>query len=470
MLSVLTRLFQAGLLLLLLAVWVVASSDSSIAGTGPLVAVATGGSHTCALTGNGEVWCWGANDQGQLGGQTVAMSAVPLLVEGLGTATQLSAGSDHSCVVTVTGGVRCWGRNDFGQLGNGVFRGSAQPSDVCEPASVSGLDIALRDAGSGSCEPMSGVVGLSVGGAHACVVVSTGSVRCWGINQDGELGDGSLEARNVPVIVGGLARDATEVTSGHFHTCALLETGAMQCWGFNATGQLGDGTTTLSVTPVDVLGLPGPVVSMSAGGVQTCALTSRGELLCWGGNADGQVGDGSLINRRLPTAVAGLDAGVRAVAAGWKHTCAILADEGMACWGQNDRGQLGNGSLLDSGIPLQVTRLPKALLLDVGGIRSGNVSHSCAFARGGGLHCWGANVEGQLGIGTLTNAGVPVAVRGLSPDVDCSGEVTSVDVALLLQLHVGLLSSLACPGADVNGDAVANSLDAVLILQFIAGL
>lgn len=460
----LTRSLQAALLLLLLAAAVLARADAALAGAGPIAEIAAGGSHTCALTNEGEVWCWGANDQNQLGAQEVATSSVPLLLEGLGAVRQLSAGKDHTCAVTDDLGVRCWGRNGFGQLGNGALQNSATPVEVCEPGTST-----PDEAGGAPCEPLSDVLALSAGGSHACVVVSSGSVLCWGINQDGELGDGSLEASNVPVIVGGLAEDAIAVTSGSFHTCALLASGAMQCWGFNASGQLGDGTTTLRPSPVGVMGLPGPVASMSAGGVQTCALMSGGGVLCWGGNVNGQVGDGSFTDRLLPTLV-GLDVGVRVVAAGWKHTCAILADEGMLCWGQNSQGQLGDGSLADSGVPVEVARLPKASLLDAGGTRTGNVSHSCAFALGGGLHCWGANFEGQLGTGTLTNASVPGPVRALSPDIDCSGEVTAVDVTLLLQLHVGLLPSLACNGTDVNGDGMGNSIDAVLILQFIAGL
>ena len=392
------------------------------------------------------------------------MSSVPVLVEGLGAVRQLSAGKDHTCAITDDLGVRCWGRNGFGQLGNGAFDGSATPVDVCEPGTST-----PDEAGEAPCEPLSDVLALSAGGGHTCVVVVSGEVLCWGINQDGELGDGTLKARNVPVFVVGLAGVAMGVASGDFHTCALLESGAMQCWGFNASGQLGDGTTTLSASPVDVVGLPGPVAAMSAGGIQTCALSTSGAVWCWGGNVNGQVGDGSLVDRLLPTAVVGLDAGVRVVAAGWKHTCAILADESMLCWGQNSQGQLGDGSLADSGVPIEVGTLPKASLLDAGGVRTGNIGHSCAFTLGGGLHCWGANFEGQLGTESLTNTSVPVPVRALSPDVDCSGEVTAVDVALLLQLHVGLLSSLACDGADVNGDGSVNSIDAVLMLHFIAG-
>ena len=461
----LTRSLQAALLLLLLAAAMLARSDVALAGAGPIAEIAAGGSHTCALTNEGEVWCWGANDQNQLGAQEVAMSSVPLLVEGLGAVRQLSAGKDHTCAITDDLGVRCWGRNGFGQLGNGALQNSATPVDVCEPGTPTPDEV-----GGAPCEPLSGVLAMSAGGSHTCVVVASGGVLCWGINQDGELGDGSLVARNVPVIVGGLAEDVIAVTSGSFHTCALLASGAMQCWGFNASGQLGDGTTTLSPSPVVVMGLRGPVASMSAGGVQTCALMSSGGVLCWGGNVNGQVGDGSFIDRLLPSAVVGLDAGVRVIAAGWKHTCAILAEEGMLCWGQNSQGQLGDGSLADSAVPVEVARLPKASLVSAGGDRSGDIGHTCAFAPGGGLHCWGANFEGQLGTGTSTNTSGPVPVRALSPDVDCSGEVTAVDVTLLLQQHVGLLPSLACHGGDVNGDGLVNGIDAVLILQFIAGL
>ena len=462
-------MLQAGLLLALLAVALL-GSGSALAGTGPLVAVAAGGSHTCALTSSGEVWCWGANDQGQLGVPGGAVFSVPVLVEGLGTVTQLSAGKDHTCAITDGSGVMCWGRNGFGQLGNGAFGGSASPAEVCERNPAPDTDIDLPVAGEGSCEPLSGVVGLSAGGSHTCVVGESGAVLCWGINQDGELGDGTLDARSVPIIVDGLSEDAIGVASGDFHTCALLESGAIQCWGFNTSGQLGDGTTILRALPVDVIALPGPIASITAGGIHTCALTSNGEALCWGENRDGQSGDGPFTARLLPTSVVGLAAGVRVISAGWKHTCAILADESIMCWGENGSGQLGDGSLVDNGVPNEVARLPKSLLLSAGGNRTGNVGHSCAFALGGGLHCWGANSEGQLGNGTSMNSSVPVAVRGLSPDVNCNGEVTAVDVALLLQLHVGLLGSLVCDGADVNGDGGINSIDAALILQFIAGL
>ncbi|MCH7945114.1 MAG: hypothetical protein IIC73_03750, partial [Armatimonadetes bacterium] len=244
----LTRSLQAALLLLLLAAAVLARSDVALAGAGPIAEIAAGGSHTCALTHSGEVWCWGANDQNQLGAQEVAMSSVPLLVEGLGAVRQLSAGKDHTCAITDDLGVRCWGRNGFGQLGNGAFDGSATPVDVCEPGTST-----PDEAGEAPCEPLSDVLALSAGGGHTCVVVVSGEVLCWGINQDGELGDGTLKARNVPVFVVGLAGGAAlRLASGDFHTCALLESGAMQCWGFNASGQLGDGTTTLSASPVDV--------------------------------------------------------------------------------------------------------------------------------------------------------------------------------------------------------------------------
>ena len=460
----LIRLSQAGVLLALLAIALL-RADAALAGTGPLVEIAAGGSHTCALTSSGEVRCWGDNDQGQIGAHGVTTSSVPLLVEDVGPVTQVSAGTDHTCAVTDSGGVMCWGRNGFGQLGNGANAGSSTPVDVCEPDSGNGV----QPAGAGACAPLSGVVAISAGGSHTCVVVSSGAVLCWGINQDGELGDGSLDARNVPVVVIGLT-DAIGVASGDFHTCALLDGGAMQCWGFNTSGQLGDGTTILRATPVDVLGLPEPVASMSAGGVHTCARTTSGRALCWGGNRNGQAGNGSFMDRLLPTEVANLDAGVRAIIAGWMHTCTVLGDETVACWGDNGSGQLGDDTRTDSGVPTEVTQLPKASLVTAGGFRNRSPGHSCAFAFGGGLHCWGANGDGQLGIGTLARSSVPVAVRTLSPDVDCNGEVTAIDVALLLQSHVGLLSSLACDGADVDGDEIVSSIDAVLVLQFIAGL
>lgn len=461
----LTRLLQVGLLSLLLAVATLAGSDAALAGAGPITAIATGGSHTCALTHVGEVWCWGANDQGQIGSGGGSGSSVPVLVEGIGAVRQLSAGKDHTCAITDDLGVRCWGRNGFGQLGNGGFEGSTTPVDVCEPGTST-----PDEAGGAPCEPLSGVIRLSAGGSHTCVVVASDEVLCWGINQDGELGDGTLDARNVPVFVEGLAGLATRVASGDFHTCALLQAGVVQCWGFNTSGQLGDGTTELRLSPVTVLGLAVPVWKIAAGGIHTCVLSASGAVWCWGGNLEGQLGDGTFENRNLPIAVSGLGSGVRELAMGRKHTCAVGRNRPVMCWGQNTQGQLGNGTRTSSGVPTEVDQLPKASLVSAGGDRRGDIGHTCAFALGGGLHCWGANVEGQLGVGSLATATIPTAVRGLSSDFNCSGEVTAVDVALLLQLHVELLTSLACLGADVNGDGAVNSIDAVLMLQFIAGL
>jgi alpha-tubulin suppressor-like RCC1 family protein len=358
--------------------------------------IAASGQHTCALTTAGGVKCWGDNDSGQLGDGTSGFAAnknSPVDVAGLGSGVQaIAAGGEHTCALTSGGGVKCWGDNYFGQLGDGTTADKNSPVDV---------------AGLGS-----GVQAIAAGGSHTCALTSGGGVKCWGDNGFGQLGDGTTANKNSsPVDVAGLGSGVQAIAAGGSHTCALTSGGGVKCWGDNGFGQLGDGTSADKNSPVDVVGLGSGVQVIAAGGNHTCALTSGG-VKCWGDNGFGQLGDGTSADKNSsPVDVAGLGSGVQAIAAGGSHTCALTSG-GVKCWGDNGVGQLGDGTSADKSTPVDVLGLGSGVqAMAVGG------NHTCALTSGGGVKCWGDNDYGQLGDGTSADKRTPVDVAGLGSGV-----------------------------------------------------
>ncbi len=260
----------------------------------------------------------------------------------------------------------------------------------------------------------SGVTALAVGEYHTCALNATGRVMCWGKNDFGQLGDGTTTSRATPVEVSGLSSGVTAIAAGYDHTCAVTAAGGVKCWGYNFYGQLGDGTTTNRLVPVDVSGLSSGITAIAAGSTHTCAMTAAGGVKCWGYDFAGALGDDTPASRLTPVDVSGLSSGVAAIAAGGVHTCALTAAGGVKCWGDNGAGQLGDGT--HDGPP------------DAGG-RLGLSSGVAAIAAGGGPHlCPDCRGRGQvLGIqlplaswatAPRTNRLTPVDVSGLSSGVD----------------------------------------------------
>jgi alpha-tubulin suppressor-like RCC1 family protein len=255
---------------------------------------------------------------------------------------------------------------------------------------------------------------VAAGDGHTCQVQEDGSVRCWGRNDQGQLGDGSTAWTGTPVTVAGLG-GVVAVTAGYAHSCALLADGTVRCWGSNTFGQLGDGSTSRRPTPVAVSGLSG-VVTITAGDFHTCALRVDSGVLCWGRDGFGELGDGdaSAALSAVPKGVKDLSSGVVAIAAGGGHTCALLINRRVGCWGRNDRGQVGDGTTSHARSPVQVFAFGglfgvQAIALAAGG------AHTCAVAAYDGmLFCWGAGTFGQLGTGLLRDEPDAVAVAGLS--------------------------------------------------------
>ncbi len=251
---------------------------------------------------------------------------------------------------------------------------------------------------------------LIAGNHHTCGLTSGGAAYCWGNNAVGQVGDGTTgTGRTTPVAVAG-ERAFVRLMGGAFHTCGLTSSGAAYCWGNNPFGQLGDGTTTHRNTPVAVAGgLTFASLTVAAGN-HTCGRTSAGAAHCWGYNASGQLGDGTTTDRTTPVAVAGgitfasLTAG--GLSSGSGHTCGLTSAGLAYCWGFNNFGQLGDGSTTDRTTPVLVAGGLTFTTLAAGGL------NSCGLTSGGAAYCWGSNGLGALGDGTTTFRTTPVAVTG----------------------------------------------------------
>jgi alpha-tubulin suppressor-like RCC1 family protein len=249
------------------------------------------------------------------------------------------------------------------------------------------------------------VVSIVAGEEHTCVLDSNGAVLCWGANDRGQLGDGTTTDTSPPVAVSGLSAGVVAIGAGYRHTCAILNSGATRCWGHNNHGQLGNNTTTDSSVPVDVSGLP--AATAVVGGIEhSCALLANGSVECWGRNDKGQLGDGTGNDSATHVTVNGLPFGAWTLAAGERHTCTINVFGVAHCWGQNNKGQLGDGTTSDSGTPVQLVSLSDTLAPGAG------KEFTCALRQNNNISCWGSNSRGQLGDGTTNDSPTPVDVIG----------------------------------------------------------
>ncbi len=292
-----------------------------------VAAISAGVDHICALTTAGGVKCWGWNYRGKLGDGSTTRRPTPVDVVGLSSGVAaITAGDVQTCALTTSGGVKCWG----GGTGNHT------------PVDVVGLS--------------SGVAAISAGGYHTCALTTSGGVKCWGVGTLGSTPWGET-VDSTPVDVVGLTSGVAAISAGSNHTCALTTSGGVKCWGSNENGRLGNGSKADSVAPVDVVGLSSGVAAVSAGANFTCALTTSGGVKCWGFNGDGQLGNGTTESSSTPVDVVGLSSGVAAISAGGSHACALTTDGVLKCWGDNQTNQLGDGTREDRPTPVHVAGL-----------------------------------------------------------------------------------------------------------------
>lgn len=360
--------------------------------------LALGNSHSCALLADGGSACWGRNEDGQLGVGGTANSAMPLRVASLDQAIDIASGADHACVVRQDGTVWCWGSNKFGQLGFGeVGPGVSIPTQV--PGIMNAVAIGLGDA-------------------HSCVLTSERTVWCWGANAFGQSGAAQIDPKAIvarPQQIAGVA-NVVQLRVGSNHNCVLMQNADTLCWGDNFNGQLGNPIVNAQVRaePIQVAGIM-RFANLAAGGAHTCGLLQDGDVLCWGWNRYGQIGNGiggGASDVLVPSPVITLQ-DVNSVAVGGSHVCAGTQGRTTVCWGDNSIGQLGTGLFGDVAslsAPQQVTLAVDSLATTVG------ANHACALLISTELACWGSNEYGQIGngfAGSIANTAVPNFVTGL---------------------------------------------------------
>ena len=346
---------------------------ASIIGAGA-ISLSSGGLFTVrqGLLISGNLYMWGDNNGGGVGTGTNIPNLItsPTRISFAQKVTSVTVGYDFSCALLNDGTVQCWGINGNGQLGDGTTVNHFSPAPTL---------------------PL-GQAATSIGAAawSACALLADGTVKCWGINFFGQLGDGTTTNHSSPTATVALGQTAESISvGGDYTTCALLNDGSVKCWGNNLYGQLGDGTTTDRHSPTSTQALGQVATKVSVGGHHVCVLLAGGTIKCWGRNADGELGDGTTTERHSPTATVALGAAATDVIGGDQSTCALLTGGTVKCWGKNDKGQVGDGTTTSRSSPstVHLNRAANALLTANGGT-------FCAILTDASLSCWGGALDG----------------------------------------------------------------------------
>lgn len=437
------------------------NSPVPVAGLTGIQQIASGVRHTCALhTGGQRISCWGGNLSGALGRDTRLASEVPLKVAGVPAVAKVGLGRDHSCVTSTTGEIWCWGLNDYRQQASSAFYATGTPTKITaisgaqkiiggeiHTCGLFGTEVKCWGHGSEGtlgnggtpylqADPVTfnsaAATDVNAGYHFTCALLSNKQVACAGNNDDGRVGSAGGNAttpRIVQVANPAAGMDAgadadpdadagppppalipfdnvDRIGVGRLHTCAVHGGGKVSCWGTPWDGRLGTNTGTFRTNPIGVSSITTPgATEIAAGFDHSCAILSDGSVRCWGSNSSGQVtgGGGSGAQLRTPN-LNGKTA--KAIAAGDAHTCIIQNDDTVACWGRGRDGQLGQGVRVDANQPVSVMGLAGVVSLDAEGDRT------CAATSDGSLYCWGDNSTGNLGDGTVMHTGVPAPIAG----------------------------------------------------------
>ncbi len=469
------------------------------AASGGALAVGVGINHACALLDSYAVKCWGDNDYGQLGqGDTddrgdgpgeMGDELAPVDVGSGRVASMVTLGSLTSCVRLDDHTAKCWGNNAGAQLGQ------AHVDTLGDEPGEMGDSLPAISLGTGRI-----ATSVVAGTGHACALLDDGTVKCWGANTSGQLGLGNTTARiqmgnSLTAVDLGAGRTATAIAAKGNNTCALLDDGTVKCWGNNSNGQLGQGSrANLGDGPGEMgdnlppiaLGTGRTATAIAAGSSFMCGLLDDHSVKCWGWNAYGMLGQGSTatlgdgpgeMGDDLPAVNVGTGRTAIGISAGSQHACALLDDHSVKCWGFNADGGLGlghtnhigdgPGEMGDNLPPVDLGTSRTATAVSAGGIET------CAVLDDASVKCWGSNFDGQLGQGSTDSIGdqpgemgdalPPVLLVGGPPpvpglDVVVSADESSVAVGEAIHLHVAVtntggtpLTGLALTDADEPG-------------------
>ncbi len=368
-----------------------ATPTQTDAGPAFFSAVSAGGDHACAIAVDGGAYCWGSDQQGQLGNGKTQGGTGPVRIARELALSRIGAGLGHTCALTVSGQLYCWGWNMYGQLGSGNTADLDLPVLIASPSFTN----------------------VSSGWTHTCALTAAGQVYCWGRGGQGQLGNGSMVDQYSPVAVVG-APPLVSISAGAFHTCGLTATGAAYCWGANALGQLGTGTTNDAAVPTPVAGALS-FRSISSGHTHTCAVTAQGQAYCWGSNTFGQLGNLTLsVSPGLPGSTTPAEVFQKpaivfaSVVAGLDYSCGLAVDSTPYCWGRGLEGQLGNGRQLSYVQPQAVHEQNSAVFRS---LSAGAAGFACALTLGGAVYCWGSGPTGELGDPSTALSSTPIRVE-----------------------------------------------------------
>jgi alpha-tubulin suppressor-like RCC1 family protein len=359
---------------------------------GGFVAVSAGANHSCGLTEDGILFCWGSNEYGQLGTGTDVSTASAVAVGGEQRFMEVAAGTAHTCAIERGGRLWCWGHNTFGQLGNGTRVSEPRPAPVQ-------FDLGFRS--------------VAAGGAHTCGIAADGRMYCWGSTGYGQAGEiGSPDVLRPAAFATSI--QFASVTAGGAHTCGIDTGGRAYCWGLNQQGQLGNRSTISQSQPAQVHGTQ-LFRSIAAGDTHTCGVSTDALAMCWGSNVHGEIGEGLLPNGDpsvpgtvRPYIVQGLT-GARYIAAGQYLSCVSVVSGATFCWGRGTDGQLGTGAFTSHHVSQRVNAGNPTAVLGTREISAGS-HHVCAATAALSIFCWGRGDSGQLGTGTLSASALPVRV------------------------------------------------------------
>ena len=378
--------------------------------------LATGNSHTCAILENGSAMCWGLDNYGQLGDGGDATNLIKptsfVSIDGGQTVAQIYARQLRTCIVLDDNSASCWGFNEDGQAGDDSTNTYKSPSVKVEFPQGKG------------------VKSIGMGLKHTCAILEDDTLTCWGLDSHGALGNGDSDTSDKytpQTITTPSDRKVVKVEPGATHTCILLDDGGVMCWGRDNTGQLGNGDTSDTIhTPSSNVELPEgrAATDLSVGDHHSCALLDNGSVTCWGLNNFGQLGDNTTTNRLIPV-YAHLPTGSQAVSVsvGPHSSCAILENSSVYCWGHNNYGRLGIG--VTGGIyqlPMFVEGATDVVDLSL------DYDHTCALSENGSISCWGRSKYGPLGIGPSGDINTPQLVDyNIAPFASMSGPAPQGD-------------------------------------------